>query len=69
MDASTSIPIDEALIGDDEVTHSLKKSRSRDFGLSTEINDIEDIVQIFEMDNILDREIRIDNHLWHFSMK
>ncbi|MFZ5429117.1 MAG: DUF2764 family protein [Bacteroidota bacterium] len=61
-----NIPFDEALIGSDEVTHALRKSRSRDFGLSTEINDIEDIVQIFEMDNILDRELRIDNHFWNF---
>lgn len=61
-----NIPIDDALIGDDEVTLALRKSRSRDFGLSTEINDIEDIVQIFEMDNILERELRMDTHFWNF---
>lgn len=60
------IPFEEAIIGDDEVTHALKKSRSRDFGLSTEINDIETIVQIFEIDNILDREMKLDNHTWQF---
>lgn len=59
-----NIPIDGSLIGDDEITHALRKSRSRDFGLSTEINDIEDIVQIFEMENILEREQRLDNHMW-----
>jgi hypothetical protein len=31
------IPFEDALIGDDEVTLALKKSRSRDFGLSNEI--------------------------------
>ena len=36
-----NIPFEEAIIGDDEVTLALKKSRSRDFGLSIEINDIE----------------------------
>ena len=61
-----NIPFENALVGSDEVTHALRKSRSRDFGLSTEINDIEDIVQMFEVDNILDRELRIDNHFWHF---
>jgi hypothetical protein len=60
------IPFEEAIIGDDEVTHALRKSRSRDFGLSTEIDDIENLIQIFETDNILDRELKIDNHLWKF---
>lgn len=60
------IPFDGALIGNDEVTLALRKSRSRDFGLSTEINDIEDIVQMFEVENILERELRIDNHFWNF---
>ena len=60
------IPFEKALIGDNEVTQALKKSRSRDFGLSTEVNDIENIIQIFEIENILDRELRIDNHLWKF---
>ncbi len=60
------IPFEDALIGDDEITQALRKSRSRDFGLSNEVNDIENIIQIFEIDNILDRELRIDNHLWNF---
>jgi hypothetical protein len=60
------IPFEKALIGDDEVTQALKKSRARDFGLSTEVNDIENVIQIFEIENILDRELRIDNHLWKF---
>jgi len=60
------IPFEDALIGDDEITQALRKSRSRDFGLATEVNDIENIIQIFEIDNILDRELRIDNHLWKF---
>ncbi len=61
-----NIPFEDALVGDDEVTFALKKSRSRDFGLSNEINDIENIIQIFEIDNILDRELRLDSHFWHF---
>jgi len=60
------IPYEEAIIGDDEVTQALRKSRSRDFGLSTEIDDIENLIQIFETENILDRELKIDNHLWKF---
>ncbi len=60
------IPFEEAIIGDDEVTHALKRSRARDFGLANEINDIESIVQIFEIENILDRELKLDNHTWQF---
>jgi hypothetical protein len=60
------IPFEEAIIGDDEVTHALKRSRARDFGLASEIDDIETIVQIFEIENILDRELKLDNHTWQF---
>ncbi len=60
------IPFEEALIGNDEVTYALRKSRARDFGLSSEIDDIEQIIQIFEMENLLDRELKIDNHFWKF---
>lgn len=60
------IPFEEAIIGDDEITHALKRSRARDFGLANEISEIETIVQIFEIDNILDREMKLDNHTWQF---
>ncbi|MDD4227166.1 MAG: DUF2764 family protein [Mariniphaga sp.] len=58
------IQYEDALIGDNEVTRALKKSRSRDFGLSNEISGMENIIQIFEMDNIMDREMKLDNHIW-----
>jgi hypothetical protein len=61
-----NIPVEEALVGTDDITHALRKSRSRDFGLSTEINDIEEIIQIFEIENILERELRIDHHFWNY---
>lgn len=61
-----NIPVEDSLIGSDEVTHALRKSRSRDFGLSAEISDIEEIIQMFEIHDILDRELRIDNHFWKF---
>ncbi|MBW6534711.1 MAG: DUF2764 domain-containing protein [Mariniphaga sp.] len=60
------IPFEEAIIGDDEVTHALKRSRARDFGLANEVNDIETIVQVFEIENMLDREMKLDNLTWQF---
>jgi hypothetical protein len=60
------IHYEDALIGENEITRALKKSRSRDFGLSGEMSDIENIIQIFEIENIPDREMKIDNHMWQW---
>jgi hypothetical protein len=57
---------EQALIGNDEVTDALKKSRSRDFGLKSEVEHIEDIHQIFEIDNLTDRELKLDVYKWQF---
>ncbi len=61
-----NIPFDEALIGDDDITYALKRSRTRDFGLANEVGDIEQMVQIFEIENLLERELRLDNLTWQF---
>jgi hypothetical protein len=60
------LQFEQALIGNNEVTEALKKSRSRDFGLKSEVEHIEDLLQIFEMDNITDRELKLDIQKWHF---
>jgi hypothetical protein len=60
------IPYESNLVGDDEITAALKKSRTRDFGLSNEVSDIELLIQIFETDNLLDRELKLDHHKWEF---
>ncbi len=62
-----NLPFEEAIIGNDEITRALKTSRAKDFGLTDdEINDIENILQIFETENILDRELKLDNYTWQF---
>lgn len=60
------IPVESSLIGENDITQALKKNRTRDFGLSNEINDIESIIQIFETENILDRELKLDSFFWQF---
>ena len=60
------IEYEHALIGNDEVTEALKKSRSRDFGLRSEVEHIEDILQIFEIENLKEREMKLDIHKWNF---
>lgn len=60
------VNIEEKLIGNDEVTAALKKSRTRDFGLANEIDGVEQLVQIFESENLMERELKIDRHKWQF---
>jgi len=59
-------PLDNVLVGEDEVTSAILKNRSRDFGLSIEMPDIELLVQLFENPSILDREFKLDLHKWNF---
>ncbi|MDG5799041.1 DUF2764 family protein [Marinilabiliaceae bacterium ANBcel2] len=60
------VEFSDTLIGDDEVVSALKKSRMRDFGLSNEVNDIEELIQIFEIDNITERELKLDKYQWQY---
>ncbi len=54
------------LIGKGDVVDALQKSRSRDFGLAAEIDHIELILQTFENENLLERELKIDQLKWEF---
>ncbi len=60
------LQFDVNLVGDNDIVSALKKSRARDFGLSLEVQDIEQLIQIFEVDNLLERELRLDNYDWNF---
>ena len=60
MDVSAEI------IGDGDIEQALKKSRARDFGLSNDIDNIEAIIQLYEMPNLLDRELKMDRLRWSF---
>ncbi len=59
------VAFEKNLIGEDTITAALAKSRARDFGLSTEVDDIETLIQIFETDNLLDREFKLDVFKWN----
>jgi hypothetical protein len=60
------LSFESALIGNDDVTDALKKSRARDFGLKSEVEHIEELLQIFEIENLKDRELKLDIHKWNF---
>lgn len=59
------LPFEATLLGEDDITAALAKSRARDFGLSIEVDYIETLVQIFETDNLLDREFKLDLYRWN----
>jgi hypothetical protein len=61
-----NLSFDTALVGSGDVVDALKKSRARDFGLSAEVSDIELLIQIFENENLLERELKMDQHQWNF---
>ena len=54
------------LIGEDEITASIKKSRARDFGISGEVPEIEILAQIYETENLVDREFKLDLYKWRY---
>ncbi|MDX9908965.1 MAG: DUF2764 family protein, partial [Mariniphaga sp.] len=62
-----NIPFEDAIIGNDEIARMLKTNRSRDFGLTDdEFSDIENILQLYEIENLLERELKLDNYTWQF---
>ncbi len=57
---------EKELIGKGDVVDALVKSRSRDFGLANELEYIESLIQIYEEENILERELKIDRLKWDY---
>ncbi len=60
------LDVSKNLIGNDEVVEALEKSHASDFGLSSEVHYIEDILQIYDTSNITQREYKLDMHTWKF---
>lgn len=60
------IPVDKELVGEGDLIDALRKSRSRDFGLSSEIDYIEKLLSILENKNLLDREKNLDLMRWNY---
>lgn len=60
------LPCEEAFIGNNFVVNALQKNRTRDFGLAIDYPEIEHLIQLFETDNLLDRELKLDLRQWNF---
>jgi hypothetical protein len=59
------LPFEDALIGNNPVASALRKNRTRDFGLSVDYIEIEPLIQIFDTENILERELKLDHRQWN----
>lgn len=60
------LDLDRNLVGEGDLLEALKKSRARDFGVSGEIDHMEQIIQIYEMPHLQERELRLDLLRWQF---
>ncbi|MCK5781465.1 MAG: DUF2764 family protein [Flavobacteriales bacterium] len=57
---------EKELVGINDFNEALARSRTRDFGLANEYVYVEPILQIFEEDNIQEREFKLDKLKWDY---
>mgnify|MGYP006289130839 CR=1 FL=1 len=60
------IPVENQLIGDNEVVQNILRSNARDFGLTQDFPEIEQILAAWEQENILEREKALDTIRWNW---
>jgi len=58
--------IENHMIGDYELTEAAKRTTSKDFGLANEFTHIDEIIGIFENQDILEQELSIDLMKWKY---
>ena len=61
-----NIPVTDSLVGNQDMIEALKKSRARDFGLAGEIGQLDQLLQIFDITNLQERELRLDLLRWNY---
>lgn len=54
------------IVGDTEVSEALRTSGARDFGLSGEVDYLEQLVKISEINELVEREKRLDTLRWNW---
>ncbi|MCD7902081.1 MAG: DUF2764 domain-containing protein [Bacteroides sp.] len=58
------IDVAQNIVGNTEVSEALRTSGARDFGLTGEVEYFDQIVKVSEIDNLLEREKKIDSLRW-----
>jgi len=60
------LEVEKDIMGQGDVVDALKKSRARDFGLTTDVEMLDHLMQIHENPDPLDREMKLDLMRWQF---
>ena len=60
------LDVENHMIGDYELTEAAKRTTSKDFGLANEFSHIDEIIGIFENNDILEQEMSIDLLKWKY---
>jgi hypothetical protein len=60
------ISVENQLIGNNEVVQGILRSNARDFGLSQDFPEIEQILAVWEQENMLEREKALDTIRWNW---
>lgn len=60
------IPYENQIIGTGDVAEAIRRSNARDFGLSSEIEWLEDLLNIAKNENIQEREKAVDMLRWKY---
>jgi hypothetical protein len=60
------VDYEHQVIGSDERSESIRRSHARDFGLGSEIDYLEDLVNLSRIDDIQEREKSLDEFRWEY---
>ena len=61
-----NLDVKPLIVGDNEVAKALRTSNSRDFGLTGVMDGFEEVLRISEIDNLVDRERKLDILKWEW---
>ena len=58
--------ISQSIVGDTEICESLRTSGARDFGLSAEVDYLDNLIKISEISDLVEREKKLDLMRWNW---
>lgn len=58
--------VTDEFVGNDDVVELLRKSRLQDFGLKGDIEQMDEILAMFETSNLVEREMKLDALRWNY---
>ncbi len=61
-----NLPYEDQIIGNGLIPDAIRKSNARDFGLSAELDFLEDLLNIVKIDNVQEREKAVDQIKWQY---